>query len=68
MKELPHPFSVSDSGQNVYAGTEQAFINISLEYSQKTQKFTNEELSETKDVVCIWWTNGKECHSLLFEA
>lgn len=53
MKELPHPFSVSDSGQNVYAGTEQAFINISLEYSQKTQKFTNEELSETKDVVCI---------------
>lgn len=53
MKELPHPFSVPDSGQNVYAGTEQAFINISLEYSQKTQKFTNEELSETKDVVCI---------------
>lgn len=51
MKEPPHPFS--DSGQNVHGETEQIFINISLEYSQKTQKFANEELSETKDVVFI---------------
>lgn len=52
MKDPPNPFSVSDSGQNVYGGTEQTFINLSLEYSQKTQTFANEELPETK----IWFS------------